>query len=515
MRAPIAPPRSAALAALLLAACGDDGSGSGSASETASGGETTGETTGGSYIGTCDPPLKGIPPESARLVVDAGGRLRDPDGRVILLRGVNTGGRSKWAPFVPFPIADDLTIPEFRAAADAFFDRLRPWGLNVVRLPFSWEAFEPTQGAYDYDYLDFYEAMVDSAWSRRLAVIVDFHQDIYASPFCGDGFPPWTLADPDPGPPRHDCTGWGLKYFTDAGVREAFDRFWADDDGIQSAFLEMWSQVLLAVGDKPGVIGFEIINEPGWGTATSVDTWKSETLLPFYDAAIAELRPLAPDLLVFYDDPGVDALAGADVEMITPAGDGLVYAPHLYDVTLLAGEAPSGVSYAGKIDGMVAHREAAGHAILLGEFGIGAGAEALGGLEWIRDLMATLDDAGISATLWECSQNEELWNEEDLSVLGPGGEERPLLDAYVRPYLRALAGDDPSFAWDPEAGVASASWVADGGVTEIAWPLRRFPEAPSGVDLSGEGACYTYDPWVGALRVQASAGAAVSLVINE
>jgi len=140
---------------------------------------------------------------SARLAADpATGLLRDALARDVVMRGVNAGGRSKFSPFMPFHVDPEADLATVRTAADAHFARMRPWGLDAVRLTFSWEALEPSKGQIDERYLDRYEAVVDAAWAAGVRVIVDMHQDIYASPLCGDGFPPWTLTDP--GPPRHD-----------------------------------------------------------------------------------------------------------------------------------------------------------------------------------------------------------------------------------------------------------------------------------------------------------------------
>ncbi|MBC8067719.1 MAG: cellulase family glycosylhydrolase, partial [Deltaproteobacteria bacterium] len=182
----------------------------------------------------------------------SGGALRDEHDRVCLLRGVNVSGRSKLPPFLPFEDPAPL-------------DRLADWGMNAIRLLVIWEAIEPARGRIDHDYIARVRSIVAAAGERGLAVIVDFHQDIYASPFCGDGFPPWTIPG-EPGPPLHNCSNWGLKYLTDGDVRAAFDRFWADEDDIQAKFFAMWDQMIDRIGDHPGVLGLEIVNEPGWGS---------------------------------------------------------------------------------------------------------------------------------------------------------------------------------------------------------------------------------------------------------
>ncbi|MDC0668599.1 cellulase family glycosylhydrolase [Nannocystis radixulma] len=511
--------------------CGGTPPASSSATETTTGGATTDTPTSTGATGTttaapttgetlapgeCASPIEPVLLTSARVSLDAAGRMHDELGRDVLLRGVNTGGRSKWAPFVPFPIDAEIEQAAFAAAAEQFFARLPPWGINVVRLLFSWEALEPTPGQYDARYLDRYAAMVDAAWSHGLRVVVDFHQDIYTSTYCGDGFPPWTLPQ-DPPPQQHECpdADWGLKYVFDGDVQAAFDRFWADEDGLQAQFLAMWGQMIARVGDHPGVVGLEILNEPGSGTATDIAAWKQDTLNPFHSKVIAALREQAgEELLILFDNPGVDAVGLQPVEHVRPEGEGIVYAAHMYDAGLVKGMPSIGMMPEPYLDQVAEFAEEEGLGVLIGEYGVVAG--TAGGPEWLRRALDHMDARRLSSTLWECSQNEVLWNEEDLSVLGADGSERAELDVFVRPYLRAVAGTDSAFAWAEPT--ATASWTGDGGVSEIALPPRRFADAALDIELTTlagpEGACWTLDPSRGELRVQAPAGAQVEVRVT-
>ncbi|WAS94928.1 cellulase family glycosylhydrolase [Nannocystis punicea] len=482
-------------------------------SSTAAPTTTTGEPLA---PGECASPIEPVLLASARLGLDAAGRLHDEHGRDVLLRGVNTGGRSKWAPFVPFPVDAEIEQAAFEAAAQEFFARLPGWGINVVRLLFSWEALEPTPGQYDARYLDRYAAMVDVAWSHGLRVIVDFHQDIYTSTYCGDGFPPWTLPQ-DPPPEPHTCpdADWGLKYVLDGDVRAAFDRFWADEDGLHAKFFAMWGQMIARVGDHPGVVGLEILNEPGSGTAGDIPTWKHETLNPFHTEAVAQLRALAGDeLLILFNNPGTDAIGFQPIEHVRPEGSGLVYAAHMYDAGLVKGLPSVGMMPEPYLDDIADFAAAEGLGVLIGEFGYGHG--ATGAEEWLTRALDQMDARRLSGTLWECSQNEVAWNGEDLSVLAADGSELDSLDVFVRPYLRAVAGTDSAFSWDQTT--ATASWTGDGGVSEIALPQRRFDGASLDIELTTlagpEGACYTLDPSRGELRVQAPDGAQVEVRVT-
>ncbi len=109
--------------------------------------------------------------------------FKDADGGIRIFRGVNMAGDSK--------------VPDFRPVDGPYhFDRLRAFGFNVVRLLFTWEAFQPTPGGYDMSYLEYYTQLVEWAWERGIYVIVDVHQDTfsrYNNGGCGEGFPVWTL----------------------------------------------------------------------------------------------------------------------------------------------------------------------------------------------------------------------------------------------------------------------------------------------------------------------------------
>lgn len=84
------------------------------------------------------------PPERGVLEAD-GTELRDAHGRIVTLRGINAGGRSKFAPYFPFEWED----PDFVAAMEDYLDRIDAFGFDVLRVPFSWAAFEPVRGVDD------------------------------------------------------------------------------------------------------------------------------------------------------------------------------------------------------------------------------------------------------------------------------------------------------------------------------------------------------------------------------
>ena len=93
-----------------------------------------------------------------------------------------------------------------------------------------------------------------------------------------------------------------------------------------------------------------------------------------------------------------------------PDGEGLVYAPHRYDSTLLFGTGWSGIDPSPALRSAATFGADNGLPVLLGEFGYTDGAE--GGPEWLGLVMDVIDDRRMSATLWEYSTSAEFTERE-------------------------------------------------------------------------------------------------------
>lgn len=409
-----------------------------------------------------------------------GTRLRDGAGREVLLRGVNAGGRSKFAPYMPFE-HEDAT---FDAALAAYLDRAATWGMTVVRVPFTWAALEPTDGTYDEAWLAKYDALVDGAWARDIAVIVEFHQDIYGEYYCGDGFPPWTVVDP--GEPHHDCPDWSFSYFSDEDVSAAYDDFWSDARGTRTRQAATWAFLAGHFADHPGVVGYEVFNEPGWGTADKA-TWAVDVLTPYYTDIAASIADIDPDALVFFDATGIDAVT-LNTELQRPEGENLVFAPHFYDAAVLAGGSSTSVDVGSSLHQWANLGEDWQVPVLLGEYGVDADLDVA--VQFMEEHYAALDDEAMNGTWWEYSVSWEYWNGEDLSVVDGDGEDRPgVVDVLARPVPRAVAGTDVRYAFAD--GALTMDFTPAEGVTEITLPTRAGAAwvGAANATVTGTGAC--------------------------
>ena len=134
-----------------------------------------------------------------------GTRFVDPQGRHVILRGVNFGGDCKvpYSPnghtYLPTDFADHREVsfvgrPAPLDELDGHLARLRHWGFNCLRLLTTWEAVEHAgPGLHDEAYLDYLARVCRRAGDYGLRVFIDFHQDVWSRMSGGDGAPGWTF----------------------------------------------------------------------------------------------------------------------------------------------------------------------------------------------------------------------------------------------------------------------------------------------------------------------------------
>jgi endoglycosylceramidase len=439
-------------------------------------------------------------PPDWRLTVD-GTVLRDGLGRAVFLRGVDAGGRSKLSPFMPF----DYAPGQYTPALGAYMDRAASWGIDAMRVPFTWAALEPTQGQDDQEWISRYQQLLDAAWARGIWTVLDFHQDVYSEAFCGDGFPAWTV----PNAPPHQCPNpnWSFEYFQDSAVQAAFDAFWASGSPVQAQYLAAWDRMAARFKDQQGVVGFEPINEPGWGTA-DITTFEATTLTAFYSAVVPHLRAEAPQTLVFVDPTGFAGTA-VSTGLTKPSGDGIVFAPHFYPVS---NGNPDDVLP--KMQGWGAVGAAWNVPVFVGEFGISD--QSPRALDYMAAHFAALDAIGAGGTEWEYSVSSEPWNAETDGLVAADGTEYPVATAVIRPFARAVAGDGVAQSWDPVAGVFTLSYTpsstASTAITEVQLPVRAFP---GGYTMATSGACVDATSAPGRLLVEALGPAPVSIQVTS
>jgi endoglycosylceramidase len=212
------------------------------------------------------------------------------------------------------------------------------------------------------------------------------------------------------------------------------------------------------------------------------------------------------DALVFFDATGLDAIDG-EPDLDRPEGDFLVFAPHWYAPGVFSGSPDLSTA---DVEGGLGHladlAEGWDLPLLLGEFGIQASTP--GADDYLRRHYDTFDERGMHATLWEYSRSTERWNGEALSVIDVDGSETSTLGVAVRPYVRALAGSNTAFTWDPAAREVTLTYDATAdGVTEVVLPGRALTDPR----VDGTGACAATDGERLLLRADADGPVSVTI----
>lgn len=461
----------------------------------------------------------GSPPAGPAFVTD-GPWIRDAEGRVVILRGFDTGNASKHAPYLPWQ-------------ADAELDEMQEWGVSAVRLIIQWRAVEPQPLVYDDVYLDEVARWIDAAGARGIAVIVDMHQDLYSEAVGGNGAPDWATLPLFRVPPSLFV---GLPWYTGylkPEVITSFDALWADAQitggtGLIDHYARAWAYVARRFAGNSHIVGFDLMNEPYPGSDIARVLWaglcynasfliqqglfaligqqalidqivdalrpnsvlfpfldsmdapirdfEENRLMPFYDRVAQAIRAEDPSRLLLIEPTMLKGLGGHSFlrRPVDAAGrpmDGIVYAPHYYDPTMMDGTRAYDGNRA-RLD-EVFHRalsEAQGMDIplLYGEWGNFAAGVA-GAEDCIRDHYDLFDGLRIGALYWSYERDVP---------------SRPHFPRLMHPYPQAIAGTPLSFGWDPAARALTLVFQPTPGSaaeTVIYLPAGDFPQ---GYDLT-------------------------------
>jgi hypothetical protein len=384
------------------------------------------------------------PPKTTPLWSD-GTHLRDQDGRIVLLRGVNA--RVEGVFDVTF---DDGRVPlePIPALDTADCTRMRELGIDLLRLPINWSGIEPEEDQIDEAYLARVDDAVQCAAAAGVLVLIDLHQDAYSKEIGEDGAPLWAIQPPPDMLLEGPLDDLGERRMS-LQVGRAFDTFFdpTDPAGLQAEFFEVLELVGARWNDDPGVIGFEIFNEPTVGAAL-VDQFSIK--------AAEHLRAAAPDKLVFFEPTAVRNL----FDFVPLADDpfpvsGAVYAPHVYtyifqgDPALL--EDLTMEDLEPSVAGTREEAEAWQTPLLIGEFGLGP--NDINADLWMG-LQAELHDRYLASDafwLWK-EQSQASWGLHDWAADTDTWTERPQVVRWLsRVHAARIAGDVLENAYDWEA----------------------------------------------------------------
>ncbi|KAA1420923.1 glycoside hydrolase family 5 protein [Nocardioides humilatus] len=445
--------------------------------------------------------------------------LLDPQGRALVLHGVNMV--YKLPPYAPDEIGFD--------ADDAQF--LVDQGFTTVRLGLIWKAVEPEPGQYDDAYLSRIRATTELLAAHGIWVLLDFHQDLFHERFQGEGAPDWAVQDD--GLPAEPQLGFPYNYFGQLALNRAFDHFWAnspapDGIGLQDHYAAAWAHVASYFLATPGVMGFDLFNEPWPGTSfpKCVNPLGcrgfDKKLQAFSQRVIDQIRTVDARTPIFYE-PHVLFNNGVRTSL-TPRGPRLGFSFHDYCLTAdlgLEGTPVQDIS-CNVFDNLVwANTEAqlkrTGDTPLLTEFG------------------ATTDTKVLTEMVDRAAEHRWGWQYWaytgfDPTTTGPGDEQSLVrdpsqpptgdnldeakLDAIVTPHPLVVSGTPTAWHFDRATGEFTTSWTtkkvrglgsfAAGSLTRIALPTRVY-DAGYDVTVTGGQVVSVADAPVLVVRQQAGA----------
>jgi endoglycosylceramidase len=396
----------------------------------------------------------------------ADGHLRAPDGRAAILRGVNLSNAHKTPPYLdPAPIEEWVRLR-------------RDFGFNAVRFVMTWAAIEPERGRYDDAYLDGVLERLGWAETAGLHVVLDMHQDVYGEGFGFDGAPRWTCDEANY-QAFVRTEPWFVNNF-DPHVIACVDHFY-DDPDVRARFIAAWAHAAARLRGARAVVGFDVLNEPMWGSYSSFD-YERDKLMPLYREVVAEVRRHAPDWVAFLE-PGASRNLGFPTSLEPMGIRDVVYAPHAYDSSAENGQGFDPAQRTAVIEnaaGLRAEASRLGAALWIGEYG--GPADASGIVEYMDAEYDAFAAVAAGSMFWSYDRGD------GYALLEADGSEKPVLaNVLVRPTPELVAGDPLSWSWDEATTTFRFTYEPDLELalpTEISVPARIYPAGYT-VDCGG------------------------------
>ncbi len=431
------------------------------------------------------PPATEAAPKAAPTLHHEGRWITDRSGRVVILRGWNMV--NKLPPYAPAALGF--------GADDARF--LARHGFNTVRLGIIHKALEPEPGVYDRRYLRGLVKTTRILDRHGIQVLLDFHQDMFNERFNGEGEPDWAVVGDAAQMPAEPDAGFPANYLIMPALSRAYDAFFANAEGpggvgLQDRYAAAWRVVAQRFKRVPGVLGFNVFNEPwpgsGWPSCAQPlgCPLLDRALEAFHERVIARIREVDRRRLVWYapyllfdfgaatthGDTG-DSRAGFAFNMYCLSFAAATAFPGSGDLLGSLGQDGCDAGYELTLDDAEAQAEETGDALLLTEFGATEDAAVLARVTELAD------ERMLSWQQWAYF-NEDVCCERPAEGLirdprrPPHGSnlKREKLRISERPYPQRTAGTPLGWEFDPTPAAPR-------------FELRYSTTGPGGRDFAG------------------------------
>jgi endoglycosylceramidase len=352
------------------------------------------------------------------------------------------------------------------------YGRMNEWGFNLIRFGVDWAAVEPEQGVYNEEFLTQLDERIKWARERGIGIILEMHQDVYGEKYGGNGAPEWACQDG--GVPYAQWDTWYLNYLQPA-VIAAFNRFWHNTDGMQDSYIALWTYLAERYADEPAVVGYDLMNEPFFGTNLPFRRFDREVLMPFYKKLILAMQEVDMNHFYFVEPAGAIG-AGLPCYMQDLGLPNVAYAPHMYPFlpNILSMYMGQGESIKTILRQGTQTAQNMKVPIWFGEWALfNAGTQNRE--RYMADSVRVFDKYLASWSYW-------IYNKDDnVGLLDSDGNERTwVLDIISRPYPQATAGYPTGISFDLDTSRFEMEWdenAAATGPTEIFIPAaRHYPD---------------------------------------
>jgi endoglycosylceramidase len=417
------------------------------------------------------------------------GRIVDPQGRSVLLRGFNDNA-----------LLEPNAHPAPLDATDASI--MQAAGFDVVRLPIAWSLLEPEQGHFDAAYLDRIAAAVALLNAHGLYVVLDMHSLGWSPAFGGSGAPAWAtvagIPDPEWGPMP------SIGRLASPAINVATANFWLTD-GWQSEYRATWQWIAQRFRDDSGVAGYDVINEPHSFPLLPI-RFDKDQLWPFYARTVAAIGSVDPNHLFFLDN---DMAADLPTTVVPLAAPNLVYAPHVYTGALIPPDFNGDAHpLAVHVDELAREATQVPAAVWFGEFSIDS--ERANGPGWITAILDSFDAHSAGWAWWQ-------WRESSgYGVRSADGStvDNRLLSLLARPYVAATpSGVTAATSGSGHAVLQLIVAAAHGAAAiDVAWPGYTLG-APEVASTCGAQSAWTAGS--GRLGIVVPADAACSISVTR
>jgi endoglycosylceramidase len=341
------------------------------------------------------------------------------------------------------------------------YKKLNEWGFNLVRLLVFWEALEPIKGQYNLEYIQKVCQHIQWLKELKIEVLLDFHQDLFAHKFTGNGFPSWAIIDNSKSFKKQEP--WNKNYFQPA-VLESYKNFWKNKD-LQVSYIKAISTLINNIKSFDNIVGIDVMNEP-FPVSPFFLSFENKNLTDLYELLQTAIKQANPNIHMFFE-PWMSTSAGLPSNLSYKTNDRDVYAPHFYDPFCMENKPYEKFNrwlLKKSIEIKVREAQLLKCPIVYGEFGFPKEAK-----NWelgIKDFLTETDKYNTGWIYW----SYDLINHGGMGLLNSDKTPNDFLKNIVRIYPQRIAGKNPSYhSTDTEFSLTYELSDAT-GFTEIAIP---------------------------------------------